>query len=135
MKTPTPMSPEAMRVAIATLEGFTNIRTERQYEETGGADGYDGWFDVLVGDTNGEDRKVPDYLNDLNACHAFEDTLTEEESLHYGEALHKILACGFELDEDTQISGFSISRIARATATQKCEAFLRAKGLYVEGGK
>jgi hypothetical protein len=133
--TPTPMSPEAMRVAIATLEGFNDVRTERQYEETGGMDGYDGWFDVLVGDIDGETRKVPDWPNDLNACYVLEEPLTEKEGWDYAAWLLEVVCLTSsekqKLFNKTHPDAWAI----HTTATQKCEAFLRAKELYVEGGK
>ena len=58
---------------------------------------------------------VPDYLNDLNSCHEFEE---------------KLIALGPPLLDTYEIFLLAIctragNRIFRATAAQRCEAFLK----------
>jgi hypothetical protein len=65
---------------------------------------------------------VPDFCADLNAIHAAEITLTENEALSFWTTLGII--CNFN----------EAARI-RATAAQRAEAFLRAKGLWREDDK
>lgn len=59
---------------------------------------------------------IPDYPGDLNACHEMEKTLTGNEVTRYDNHLHAI--CG------------SLQKAIRATASQRCEAFLRAVGKW-----
>jgi hypothetical protein len=60
------MTDEQMRIAIAEACGFTCISPV-----------------CWRGHLYGFERKVPDYLNDLNACAEFEATLTDEEHNRY----------------------------------------------------
>ena len=63
-----------------------------------------------------DDMGVPDYPDDLNACHEMEDTLT---GISWAEYLaHLELVCESKLNHPVH-----------ATAAQRCEGFLRAKGL------
>ena len=67
------------------------------------------------------------YPADLNACASFEATLTDEELSLYGHELGIQTECmqwynGY-------ISAFGITVIARATARQRCLAYLKTKGL------
>lgn len=109
------MNPEAQRIAIA--EACGNIRTKHS-EFT--PEQWKQWYDAL--DKN---EIIPDYLNDLNACHEMEKTLTEKEELFY---LMKLSAA---MKENATI-GWKAERTYRATAAQRCEAFLRSKGLWKE---
>lgn len=69
------------------------------------------------------DQRVPDYPNDLNACAEFERTLTQDERITYKRFLYLIvLDDPGNLDNDTTF----------AMARQRCEAFLRTKGLWEE---
>jgi len=58
-------------------------------------------------------RRLPAYHSDLNACAEFEATLT-----------------GNEWDKYCDHFGGSLRGCASATAPQRCEAFLRVKGLW-----
>lgn len=67
-------------------------------------------------------EELPDYLNDLNAMHEVEKTLSESKWDEYGLVLSEQVDCtvwvrGF-------ISGYGITRIAHATARHRAEAFL-----------
>lgn len=64
-------------------------------------------------------KALPDYLNDLNACHEFEKTLTNDECAVY-------LMC---LAEQLPLAGVN-SWAFKATARQRAEAFCRAKGIW-----
>jgi hypothetical protein len=64
---------------------------------------------------------IPDYLNDLNAMHKAEDTLTPDQLTEYCNRL------------TAPVSAVGIphkSKGIRATARQRAEAFLRTLNLY-----
>ena len=62
---------------------------------------------------------LPDYLNDLNACHEMEGTLTEAQYIVYGSHLWDVLCI--------EKKGV---RLWHATARQRCEAFLKTIGKW-----
>lgn len=64
---------------------------------------------------------LPDYLNDLNPCAEMEKTLDAVQLEEY----RRQLACFFTDHPDDGIR-FAI----HATAAQRCEAFLKVKGLW-----
>lgn len=70
-------------------------------------------------------RYLPDYLNDLNECHKFEQTLTDDEYTYvYENCLSKItynLSMGHYRGEKHR------RYIQCATAEKRCEAFLKTK--------
>lgn len=70
--------------------------------------------------------KLPDYCNDLNAMHEAENIILELGLMDGLEGYHNIL-CGV-IDNANAI---------RATARQRCEAFLRTKNQWPpgQGGK
>jgi hypothetical protein len=71
------MDKEKQRIAIAEARGMTAPFTlHKEWEETDGADGYDGFFDVL---RDANDKRVPDYLNSLDAMYKAEEILEEEQ--------------------------------------------------------
>lgn len=63
---------------------------------------------------------IPDYLNDLNACAEFEKTLPDDVRMSYGKQLQRVLLASAEEN----------AWLISATARQRCEAFLRTKGLW-----
>lgn len=69
------------------------------------------------------------YLNDLNACHEFEKTLTGEEKVKYLYVLRDVVR-GKSLTHPFGME--SAFDCAFATAAQRCEAFLKAKNLWVD---
>ena len=79
-------------------------------------------------------HELPDYLNDLNACHEFEKTLFPDDaqysqwnfySLHLGELTNNDNGRGWK-----PLSNADCFRIANATAAQRCEAFLKTLDLW-----
>lgn len=67
-----------------------------------------------------------DPLTDLNACHEMEKVLTLEQQADYG---HRICNMAEKVGTDETSRGFAV---IHATARQRCEAFLRVKGLWKE---
>lgn len=109
IKTHDTMSPEAQRIAIAEACGFINVRM---------------WSESCIAsmgiNAKGEywsSLGVPDYLNDLNAMNEAEGTLNRGSGYHEtgGYGLYLVA-----LDHDVS-----------ATASQRCEAFLRTIGKWV----
>jgi len=68
---------------------------------------------------------LPDYLNDLNACHQMEETLTGIELVKYAREVRDVCWADGEDGDD-------IVTLVRSTARQRCIAFLRAKGIPAE---
>jgi hypothetical protein len=115
------MTPESQRIAIAEACGWKIRRTANgEICQT-----WQGW---RTQDENKirlawrilQSQPVPDYLNDLNACHEMEKVLTDDKFSHYGWTM---------LQSEPNIE---CRRYLSATAAQRCEAFLRALNLWHE---
>ena len=106
------MNKEQQRIAIAEACGFGP---------------YD-CYDLIDGHLYGSDygrigrTKLPDYLNDLNAMHRVENTLSVEQKYKYVCILREMTA-GITMPE----YGCTFT-----TAEQRAEAFLRTLGLWRE---
>lgn len=104
-----------------------------------------GWTDVDLDDGEpwgfapGEERDpkditsvhgswVPDYLNDLNAMHEAEESMTEVQLSLY--AHHMIRSVRHAKGIPDHESRYPVPFVLRATAEQRCEAFLRTLGLW-----
>jgi hypothetical protein len=106
-----PMTDEQINIAIAEWLGYKfvslcNATTPAEF---------------LEGTLNGESQKVPNYVNDLNAMHSAEDTLTPDQLTEYCNRL------------SAPVSAVGIphkSKAIRATARQRAEAFLRTLNLW-----
>ena len=114
IKTHDTMSPEAQRIAIAEACGFINARM---------------WSESCIASMgiNAESEYwgslgVPDYLNDLNACHEFEKILPNSLTQKYWWSLCDVT--GLDQYEACRDPLLTVS----ATAAQRCEAFLRTIG-------
>ena len=116
------MSPDKQRIAIAEACGivgpFDNRWIKEYVEEGGDAYGFTGF-------EKGELVFIPDYLNDLNAMHGAENTLTPAQCITYAEWL----ACYKCMAVDQPITGPK-SFMWGATAAQRAEAFLRTIGKW-----
>ena len=91
------MTPAAQRIAIAVACG---------------------WTDTQIIDGKYGQSDVPDYLDDLNACHEMEKVLTSEQVTSYVYSLES-------MNERWSTPAF-------ATASQRAEAFLRTIGKWEE---
>lgn len=123
------MSPEKQRIAIA--EAHKNEAWVSHPAEWHG-EGAARWMVPQYWTRNGIRRpmlEVDDYLNDLNACHEFEKTLTDEEKVKYLYVLRDVVR-GKSLTHPFGME--SAFDCAFATAAQRCEAFLKAKNLWVD---
>jgi hypothetical protein len=114
------MKPEEQRIAIAGACGYPNPRM--------------GVFGKCYAGELPNLEVVPDYLNDLNAIHeAVNSTISNPElEYKYGETLARI-TIGPERDEEGFApNGWGYFAVARATAAQRAEAFLRTLNLWTE---
>lgn len=103
------MTSEAQRVAIAEACRWSSIGENHNGRLCG--------FHLKYG-ADGINHYVPDYPNDLNSCADFEKDAGNE----YWRILNDIV------DRDNKrIVAFAIGK---ATAPQRCEAFVRWKGLW-----
>lgn len=99
------MTTDKIRIAIAQELGWT----ER----------VSGWWKDPDRNREDDGELPPNYPASLDACAEFEKTLTEEEYQQFGLELLKL--------NHTQ-------RVLSATTLQRCEAYLRVKGKWVEKG-
>lgn len=104
------MDPIKQQVALAKVSEWTDIVIEPPM-------GIDPWGRSY------ERVNLPDYLNDLNAVHELEKSLTEEQCMKYHNMLKTIISA-----DDPGSLGF----IWGATAAQRCEAILRVLNLWEE---
>lgn len=111
------MSPERMRVRIAEYLGRHLFVSDH---------GYCGKCGKIFAE---ECHRVPDYPNDLNACHEMEMTLSDEQQSDYAEQL----AANFS-EEFCDLAGTAehIFACAHLTSHQRAEAFCRTVGIWEE---
>ena len=120
------MSPEKQRVAIATACGWTAEQDSNGYwRATNQKNGHAS--ELWLSERNVWSQGIPDYLNDLNACHEMEKVLTVAQRVTYAHQMGLLL------------TGGSVGRaipdwwfIHVATSAERCEAFLRVFGLWTE---
>lgn len=118
------MSTDELRVKVAELQGWKDIRVERiEWADLGGGGEYDG----LVGMRS--DRpfrdELPNYPTSLDACATFERTLTDEQQDAYYISLVKIT--GRYLSNPDRVGWL----VATATSEQRCRAYVKV----MEDGK
>ena len=104
------MTAEAQRIAIAKACGVSPL-----------------WSTALP--VRAIHCNVPDYLNDLNAMHEAEKTLTDEQHKDFRRELKYVCGTGGSTEEE--LSLIFRNRFS-ATAAQRAEAFLRALNLWAE---
>lgn len=107
------MTPEAQRIAIAEACGWTEIRMCSCKIIPRGKFKIDGVI---------RDEHLPDYLNDLNAMHAAENSLDQKQRHRFPAEL----AGAVSPDSMTRFD------LCHATAAQRAEAFLRTIGKWDE---
>jgi len=124
------MKPEEQRIAIAEVCGYVwNI----------GLPTKSGWwtdphgFQVSWGNNKSDalnQIEGTNYLNDLNACHEMEKTLTHDriDGAEFGRYLDNLVEIAYR--KPAHPSGYSTA--VNATATQRCESFLKTLNLWIE---
>lgn len=84
---------------------------------------------------------LPNYPEDLNACHEMEKALTPDQQYNYGELLASLVRKpeleaakreGQDEDDQFPLNGFGHFALATIPAIQRCEAFLRTIGKWKE---
>ncbi len=131
------MNAERQRIVIAELRGWTLCQPRASHTGLPWISGMNPKPDeilLVVECGTGIARKpnesdygfetLPDYLNDLNACHEFEESLTSVQYWQFIEWLRN-LVCIRRVPY--------VADRASATAAQRCEAFLRTVGKWEDG--
>lgn len=128
------MTNKEMRIEIAKALGWKNCRNEEGGNMPSGEPDDDFNRDVELHKTHGycgfpttpHREDLPNYPGDLNACREMEESLTDDEYLEFALELARIrnnvcspLAC----------------RCYSAKAPERCQAFLKVKGLLKEAAK
>ena len=104
------MTTEAQQIAIAEACGYER-RLDGYWREKG-----------MVGSCG-----IPDYLNDLNAMHEAEKFLDEMPNIH-GPGVG--ICSAIEVYEDMLLG--MCDHPIRATAAQRCEAFLKTLNKWID---
>lgn len=115
------MTPEAQNIAIAEACGWERSDDEVKIQSWRHRDGLH------------HTTTLPDYLNDLNACHEMEKVLTNNQRREYARQLVKVTPLQYETanSNDNNDHRMAVFFVVNATAAQRAEAFLKAKGLWV----
>jgi hypothetical protein len=115
------MTPEQQNIAIAEACGWKPCHK--------GCEGRTWRFP----DDSGCQLSVPLYHSDLNACAEFERALTGPEAIAYGNQLAQIQRRDIMIEPGDRYPKAATVHEWHATAPQRCEAFLRVRGLWKEG--
>lgn len=118
------MTPERIRIKVAEAMGWTGPFVEREWLREYGPEGEDVWGKCVGTNPQWERDQVPNYPFDLNACAEMEMALNWDEQLSTEADRYR-----YEL---TKVCGNDRDLIHVATALQRCEAYLRVKGLWEE---
>lgn len=121
------MTPAAQNIAIAESLGY--FPGSHCFEQQIGEYEYEHRGDCPCGGTG---WNIPDYFNDLNACHEFEQTLTDEEYVKFSSGLDDIVTRDAFAAGTKPPFGLPATMLRHysATAPQRCESYLRTKGLW-----
>ena len=104
------LTPEEQRYEIAELCGYTNLGEGLLDSEP-----------TFWGTMGGKQIELPDYLNDLNACHEFEEKA--DQDLYWPTLWEVINDAEFPLCENQGQFIDALTCVGKATAEQRCEAF------------
>lgn len=127
------MTDEQINIAIAESLGW---------HSKSGANGGVKWVDKdgigrngggLYGYGYNDELKLshlPDYTSDLNVCHEFEKTLDDKQLARYAQQI--IGSARREMNIPDHESHYPVPFIISATARQRCEAYLRTIGKWIE---
>lgn len=129
------LTPEQKRIRITELCGRCAHRETKYYCIEDGNSCDTGFTCVACGeDPNRGDSRVPDYLNDLNACYEFEKTLTDEEYTRFENAVWEMVTQQAKWTPVPTIAGSYINlptkriRFTSPSAPQRADAYLLIKG-------
>ena len=112
------MNPEQQRVAIAEACGWTAREDIENFWRAVDASG-NMTHELWMSERNVWSAGIPNYLNDLNAMHEAEKTLTDKAHEEFRLNLYDVIG------DDSRL-------IVSSTSTQRAEAFLRTIGKWEE---
>ena len=107
------MTDQQINIAIAESLGWTNINH--------------GTVQYTARMPNGKWDIIPNYTSDLNACHELEKTLDDELDLDYSINLESVTGTRWGAN-----NSYDMSKYRSATARQRCEAYLKTIGKWIE---
>lgn len=119
------MTPEEKRIAVAEACGLFKLWPVQRTNKAGRVyrSGTYLWYCRSIGKGGSDFAPLPNYLEDLNAMHDAEETLTKAEWPVYRDKLRALALSGNRL----------VWQICKAelhhNAAQRAEAFLQTKGL------
>ncbi len=125
------MTDNALKIAIAKALGWTAHRNPEKTKcgaDIPSCEALIWEHDFVPPQFKGDrayHRKLPEWPTDLNACHDMEAALGTSDMVAYW---HHLLD-GNRLYQGS-ITAPSVIYMVRATARQRCEAFLRTKGTF-----
>jgi hypothetical protein len=117
------MTDEQINIAIAESLGWTNCRLV--IKGAGGGTRYPTAHGMPP--NRKYEASCPNYTADLNACHEFEKTLDDDLDLDYSENLESVTGTRWGAN-----NSYDMSKYRSATARQRCEAYLRTLGKWIE---
>jgi hypothetical protein len=112
------MTPTEINIAIAESLGWKRLPSDFNW----------GWWKHPDNETVGNVNILPNYHADLNACAEFERGI---DNGYYG-VLYEVCNLGFEFKHTRTHWDYADCGFASATPLQRCEAYLRVKGLWKE---
>jgi len=126
------MTPEKQLIAIAKVCGWTAEQDSNGYwravhKSTGTA------VELWLSEQNVWSVGIPDYLNDLNACHEMEKVLSgeqKEQFIFWLNHLHP--SADIHYAEKKRELRLDVFDLVHTTAPQRAEAFLRTLNLWQE---
>ena len=120
------MTDEEINIAIAETLGLFKIQPLRRTTRKGKLDpsGVVLWYCEEHHGGAATYARVPNYCNDLNACHEVEVSLDDAKHDSFQQHLLEIIS------PKTHWSDMAMTRIVSATARQRAEAFLRTLNLW-----
>ena len=112
------MNPEQQRIAIAEACGWTAKEDKDGFWRAVDAS-VNMTHELWMSERNVWSAGIPDFLNDLNAMHEAEKTLTDKAHEEFRLNLYDVIG------DDSRL-------IVSSTASQRAEAFLRTIGKWEE---
>ena len=110
------MTDQQINIAIAESLGWTNINH--------------GTVQYTARMPNGKWDIIPNYTADLNACHEFEKMLDDKQLARYAQQI--IGSARRKMNIPDHESHYPVPFIISATARERCEAYLRTLGRWIE---
>ena len=117
------MTDEQINIAIAESLGWTNCRLV--IKGAGGGTRYPTAHGMPP--NRKYESSCPNYTSDLNACHELEKTLDDELDLDYSINLESVTGTRWGAN-----NSYDMSKYRSANARQRCEAYLKTIGKWIE---